>query len=302
MKKFDVVILTDNRYAGSVKRDWYSLQVMLEDELINNALKEQGLRSTVLSWQDPEFDWSNTHSVLFSSTWDYFDKFGQFEAWFNEVQEQCICINPAKTIRWNMDKHYLLDLKENGIRTVHSEILKRGKTYNFAQELESRGISEGIIKPTVSGAARHTYRVNSNISSNLCDTLNKLLEKEDFIIQPFQKNIVEQGELSLMVMGGKFTHAVRKVAAQGDFRVQDDHGGRVIPYFPSNEEINFAESAVRACDPEPLYARVDIVVNNDGDLAIMELELIEPELFLRFCAPAAKQLAVAVNQYLKTQS
>lgn len=111
------------------------------------------------------------------------------------------------------------------------------------------------------------------------------------LLQPFQQNIIEQGEVAMMVIGGKFTHAVLKKAKQGDFRVQDDFGGTLHAYQPSLEEIEFAESAVRAWDPQPVYGRVDIIRDNQDKLAIMELELIEPELWFRRNPSAADLLA-----------
>ncbi|NVJ49153.1 MAG: hypothetical protein HWE13_04985 [Gammaproteobacteria bacterium] len=298
MKAFDVVILTDDRYVELTERSWYCLQVMLEDELLVDALTQAGLKVCVKSWSDPEFDWSQTRSVLFSSTWDYFDHYAKFSQWFDATTKVTQMINPAATITWNMDKHYLLDLQQRGINTVETHIIKRGSETPLSQWFEQLGYGEAIVKPTISGAARHTYRVNAGNVQELEPQLQSLIMNEDFMIQPFQNNIIKHGELSLMVMGGTFTHAVKKVAAAGDFRVQDDHGGQVFPYIPSAEEIEFAQQAVAACEPAPLYARVDMIRDNQDQLAIMELELIEPELFFRYCRPATQQLAKAVVAWL----
>ncbi|MBL8508028.1 MAG: hypothetical protein JNM11_06140, partial [Chitinimonas sp.] len=114
---------------------------------------------------------------------------------------------------------------------------------------------------------------------------------------PFQPEILALGEVSLMVMDGRYTHAIRKSPKAGDFRVQDDHGGTVQPYAPSRAEVDFAEAAVAACPSLPAYARVDFVVTAAG-CRLMELELIEPELFLRFHPPAADALAAAIARRL----
>jgi glutathione synthase/RimK-type ligase-like ATP-grasp enzyme len=118
------------------------------------------------------------------------------------------------------------------------------------------------------------------------------------LIQPFQRDVLEGGELSLIVIGGRCTHAVRKRARPGDFRVQDDHGGTVHPHPATPEEIAFAESAVACCPSPPAYARVDAVRDAAGQLRVMELELIEPELFFRFHEPAARALADAIAKTL----
>ncbi len=298
-KTIDVVILTEDTYVNTEKRDWYTLQVLLEDELVKDALEQQGLSVDIRSWSDPKFDWSLTKAVLFRTTWDYFDRFGEFTGWLNSVKSKTQCINDASTLQWNMDKRYLIELAQKNINTVETYILPKGSEFDLSLTMEKNGFSEAIIKPVVSGAARHTYRVTANNLEQIQARLNQLIKEEDFLVQPFQNNILESGELSLMVMNGQFTHAVRKIAAQGDFRVQDDHGGTVHPYSPTQEEIEFAESAIAVCEPKPLYGRVDIIKDNKNQLAIMELELIEPELFFRFHRPAASVLAKAIKDNIK---
>jgi glutathione synthase/RimK-type ligase-like ATP-grasp enzyme len=155
-----------------------------------------------------------------------------------------------------------------------------------------------ILKPAVSGAARHTYRLSdANIDAHEA-VLRELLRKEAMILQPFLSSVLSQGEISLVVIGGRCTHAVRKVAKAGDFRVQDDHGGTVQAHTPTVDEIEFAEQAVTACSQAPLYARVDVVRDESGALSLMELELVEPELFFRFHPPAADLLAAAIAKTL----
>jgi glutathione synthase/RimK-type ligase-like ATP-grasp enzyme len=125
-----------------------------------------------------------------------------------------------------------------------------------------------------------------------------LIKKEAMMLQPFQQSVPQKGEVSMMIMGGQYTHAVLKKAKAGDFRVQDDFGGTVELYEPSNAEIAFAEKVVAACAVPPLYARVDIIEDNAGDLAVIEMELIEPELWFRLKPEAADVLAAAVVDYV----
>lgn len=118
------------------------------------------------------------------------------------------------------------------------------------------------------------------------------------LVQPFQRDVLDDDELSLVVIGGRCTHAVRKRARPGDFRVQDDHGGTVDAHQPTPHEIAFAESAVACCPSPAAYARVDAVRDAAGMLRVMELELIEPELFLRFHEPGARVLADEIAKIL----
>ena len=111
------------------------------------------------------------------------------------------------------------------------------------------------------------------------------------MLQEFQENILTEGEISYMVFGGKFTHAIQKRAKDGDFRVQDDFGGSVQRYNPSAKEIDFCETAVAAILPQPIYARVDVIWDNNKELAVSELELIEPELWFRYQPDAADAMA-----------
>ncbi len=301
-KQYDLVLLTEDKYINTDKRDWYTLQVLLEDELVLDAVKRQGLKTTKKSWSDPDFDWTSTQTVLFRTTWDYFERFDEFSPWLEQLEKQTHCINPVSIIRWNLDKRYLIELSSKQINCVETHLLPKSSSINLKDMMNKHQWEQAIVKPVVSGAARHTYRVTKENCEDITAKLSQLIKNEDFLIQPFQKSIIEHGEVSLMVMNGRYTHAVKKIAAQGDFRVQDDHGGTVHPYIPNEDEIAFAEAAIKACEPQPLYGRVDIIKDNHGKFAIMELELIEPELFFRFCRPATTELAIGIKQFLEKLS
>ena len=298
MKRFDVVILTDDKHQSREWTDWYYLQVLLEDELVKTALQAQGLSVTRKSWSDPDFDWSCADALLFRTTWDYFDRYKEFQPWLERVSKVTQLLNPKEIIDWNLHKSYLLDLAQKGVNTVETLLLAQNQDAPLKALMQQHQWQHAIVKPAISGAARHTYKVTPENLPQMQQQLDTLIKDEDFMLQPFQQQITEFGELSLMVMGGKVTHAVRKVAKAGDFRVQDDHGGRVLPHTPASDEIELAEKAIAACNPLPLYARVDMVKDNQGQWAIMELELIEPELFFRFDNSAAHALASAIKLHL----
>ena len=156
-----------------------------------------------------------------------------------------------------------------------------------------------ILKPCISGGARHTYKLNLENLESHESVFRELIAKEAMMLQPFQYNIVEKGEISMMVINGKYTHAILKIAKQGDFRVQDDFGGSVHDYTPTKSEIEYAENCVKACSEMPMYARVDIFEDNDGKIALAELELIDPELWFRKYPKAAQILANAINKKMK---
>ena len=298
MKKYDVVVLTDSRYVNPLKTNTYISNVLREDELVINALKEKNLSVVKKDWNDSIFDWETTRSILFRSTWDYFDKFELFKKWFNKTKNKCLMINSTETIEWNIDKHYLLDLQEHQIPIPNSEFIKRGSSIDLSLLMQKKNWNEIVVKPTISGAAKNTYRLKEGEIIQFGPTWEKLIYKEDFIVQEFQNNVITEGEVAMIVIGGKFTHAVLKKAKEGDFRVQDDFGGSIAIYNPSEEMVKLAENCTRILTPIPYYARVDIIWDNLMELAVSELELIEPELWFRLNPNAAQKLAHHVDLIL----
>jgi glutathione synthase/RimK-type ligase-like ATP-grasp enzyme len=298
MYAYDVVLITEDRYEAPAHIDGYIANILADDAIVTKALETHGLRVIRRSWSNPDFNWSSARCAIFRTTWDYFHRFDEFKQWMKATSLQTRFINSLEIIQWNMDKHYLADLKANGVNIVASTFMERGSDVNLRELLHLHQVNKGIIKPTVSGTARHTYIVEE---SNLHETqsmLNDLLQQESMLFQPFQRNILHAGELSLVLINGTCTHAVRKTAKQGDFRVQDDFGGTVHEHSPTPEEVSFAESALAACRELPVYARVDMIRDNHDNLAIMELELIEPELWFRKNPEAAVPFARSIYQLL----
>lgn len=296
----DVALLTDRRYTADAAEpdDWYLGNILADDGLLRDALARRGLKSVRVDWADASVDWS-AFGCAVRTTWDYFERFAEFTDWLNHVETKTRLCNPADTIRWNVDKNYLHDLEALAVPVVPSHFLRRGSARPLGELLTLLDWDEAVIKPCVSGAARHTYRVNRRTANELQPLLSSLLETEAMIVQPFMADIAAGGEDSLMVIGGRFTHAVKKRVKAGDFRVQDDHGGTVHPHTPTAEQIELAERAFRvAVRPVPLYGRADMVRDAAGRLAIMELELIEPELWLRMHPPAADTFADAIVDFL----
>ena len=300
MKKiYDIVILTECRYTKKNYKDNYTNNVYQEDQLVQDALNDLGLKTLRISWDDAVFDWSSTKYILFRSTWDYFNRFKEFSIWLSKVTKQTTLLNPEAIIRWNLDKHYLLDLKNYGVHITNTHFIETG-TNTTLKELHDRlNWKETVLKPCISGTARHTYKLNENNLEKHETIFKKLIANEAMMLQPFQYNIVEKGEISMIVFNGKYSHAVLKKAKKGDFRVQDDFGGSVKMYSPTAEEIKFAENTAKACEELPIYARVDIFTDNDNQIALSELELIEPELWFRFFPQAAKTLASDIKNRLE---
>ena len=298
MHEYDIIILTDERYESDDEANWYIAQIMKEEGLLLAGLRSRGLRARRVAWSNPTFDWSTTRGAVFRSTWDYFERYPEFSAWMDRVVSQTRLFNSPALLRWNLDKHYLGDLAERGVTVPATRFIERGETASLHELVASSGFGEVIIKPAISGAARHTYRLRREDCAAHEPVFRELIANEAMLLQPFLGNVLAQGELSLIVLGGRCTHAVRKIAKPGDFRVQDDHGGTVHAHTPTAAEVAFAESAVAACPELPMYARVDAVRDDTGALTTMELELVEPELFFRFHPPSGDVLAEALADAL----
>jgi len=290
MAKYDFVVLTDDVFIQPPK-DLHEQNSWDEDRLVLEALEAQGFKVTRKSWADPDFDWSSTSAAIFRTTWDYFNRFAEWKIWLQQVSAQTTLVNSYEMILWNMDKHYLGELAKKGVRIPETRYVNRGEITSLSALHAATGWKETILKPCVAGSARHTYRLNLDNLDQHETTFQQLISKEDMMLQPFQKNILTHGEISVMIIGGKFTHAVIKKAKTGDFRVQDNFGGTVALHEPSEKEIEFAEKAVTTISPLPAYARVDIIRDNEDELALIEIELIEPELWFRLCPEAATALA-----------
>lgn len=304
MKKYDVTILTDARYLKANEESIYVSNVIYEDELVIQALEDKGLTVTRKAWDDPNFDWTETQFAVFRATWDYFDRYDEFSRWFDQTKERTQFINSAELIHWNIDKHYLVELENNDVRIPKTVVIEPETKLSLQQHL-TKALQDGrfktqdfVLKPCIAGGARHTYKFNLTETAGLENVFQKLIEAEAMMLQEFQKNIMAEGEYSLMLFNGSYSHAVLKVAKPGDFRVQDDFGGTVEVIEPTKEMVAFAEKVVNASPELPVYARVDIFKDNDDEWALAELEIFEPELWFRLRPEAANQLADTIQKMI----
>ena len=302
-EKFDLVLVTQKDYVSPNQFNPYIENVLLEDDLLIKALERKGLAIARTSWDDPNFDWANCGFILFRAIWDYYHRFSEFNLWLKQVSSRTALINPYRIIQWNMDKHYLLDLQSKNINIPPTYFLERGQVLILDNLLDQSGWSEAIIKPAIGGAARHTYKFNKTNVGEHQNIFQQLLANEAILFQEYQANITSKGEVSHMVFGGQYSHAVLKKSKAGDFRVQDDFGGSVYTYHSSLKEIAFAEQVIQKCKPFlPVYARIDVMWDNQNQLCVSELELIEPELWLRMNEDSAELMAQALINHMNTPS
>ncbi|MFA6469421.1 MAG: hypothetical protein WCW35_11025, partial [Bacteroidota bacterium] len=232
---YDITILTAEHYLNPAQPDWYVSQILQEDQLVRTALERKRLRVHRIDWTNKEFDWSNTKAVLFRAVWDYTQRYEEFQEFLQTVSKQTALINSFETIRWNLDKHYLRDLQQRGINIPKTVYIEKGTHTSLESLHKEWKFADSILKPVMSAGARHTYRLNPDNRADHEKIFQQLIAKEAMMLQPFLQSVTTHGEVTLMVIGGKYTHAVLKRAKPGDFRVQDDYGGTVHAYSPTLE-------------------------------------------------------------------
>ncbi|RZK39622.1 MAG: hypothetical protein EOO90_18050 [Pedobacter sp.] len=251
-----------------------------EDDSLISYLQEKDFTIDKVIWNDAEVIWENYDLVVLKSPWDYFNLIDKFYAWLNDLQNRKITLlNPIEIVKWNANKNYLSDIDAQGLKIAPCLFLKTGEKVELEQYFKKLGVEKLIVKPVVSGGSKNTFKVTLTNLEEVNVKLNKLLENEEFIVQPFLEEVERNGEWSFIFFGGKFSHALIKKAKAGDFRVQHSHGGTIHPQTPSIELIETAKEYVDHFAKDCLYARVDGVFVND-EFLLMELELIEPYLFL----------------------
>ena len=295
----DVTLLTCQAYYKPEKISPYIQNILFEEQLLKSALEKQGLTVEITYWNNPSYDWSKTKSVIFRTIWDYFEKFEEFFKWLDEIKHQTQLINSYELVKWNIDKHYLKDLNENGINIVPTYFTKQHKKESLLDISNEMEWEDLVIKPAISAAAFQTFKILNDQINEKEELFQQLIKNKDMLVQPFFETISEFGEASLMIFDGKFSHAILKKAKKGDFRVQDDFGGTVHDYSPSTEEVKFALEVIKACKTTPLYGRVDIIWDQEKNIYLSELEIIEPELWIRNYPKSAERIAKAVSNKLK---
>ncbi len=295
---YDVVLLTESRYEAPSVLTPYIKDVLAEDGLVSNALEKRGLKVARVDWNHSYFDWSTASYALFRTTWDYFQKIQLFQRWLQKTSTLTSFINPYHQIQWNLDKTYLRDLGKKGINippTIFTDITGQ---QSLSDIINDNGWDKVVVKPAISASGRDTYLVEGKDAKNFEKNFRQLADNETMLVQPFQNEVITQGEKALMFIDGRFSHATLKVAKKGEFRVQSDFGGSVALYEASENEIDFGRQVLEACDEVPVYARVDIINDNQGRLCLVELELIEPEMWFRLYPTTADRLADAVTKHM----
>ncbi|GAA2776827.1 hypothetical protein GCM10019017_24190 [Streptomyces showdoensis] len=265
--------------------------------LLVEALRANGVTTSAVAWDAQAVAWDGFDLAVIRSTWDYAERVDEYLAWADRTDRLTSLWNPAPVVRWSSDKRYLSDLAEQGVAVVPTRFVEPGTPYDEAELL---GTGAVVVKPVVSAGALDTARYEPDQHAAAKRHVRTLLDQgRAVMVQPYLR-LVEEGERALVFISGTFSHAIRKGPVLTESGVIDNDRvphPDVIPYQPTDEEISAALAALAAVPtPEsPLFARVDLVLDETRKPVVMELELIEPNLFLGLQPDGLKRLVDAMT-------
>jgi len=270
------------------------------DHLSFPALAELGWEGSLVPWDRANGDWSRYAAVVIRSTWDYQKRAQEFLEVLAAIERSgTLLLNSLAIVRWNIDKQYLRDLEQRGVRIVPTEWLPNLPTAADLLPLFERfQTGELVVKPTVGANADDTFRLRPDRAESW-DEAAQIFGDKPLLVQPFLQSIVDEGEYSLFYFDGKFSHAVLKRPASGDFRVQEEHGGEIAATVPTSELLQAGQRAMAALPERVLYGRVDLVRLPDGAWGVIEIELIEPSLYFPYDSGSIERFAVALDRRLR---
>lgn len=262
-----------------------------DDKKLISAFKQHDIEASPVVW-DQENEWQNYDCVIIRTPWDYARRWDEFQPVLIEIANKTKLIHSREMIQWNADKTYLQKIGNDQIKKIPTLHFKNFSTESFEQSFQELNVEEIVFKPHVGASGVDTFRV----TKDQVQEVDNLFGRE-VLAQPFLKSIVEKGEYSLIYFGHKFSHAVLKSPKNGEFRVQEEHGGEVERFHPTVEQIKAGEDFLNGLDFSFAYARVDIAIE-PNDIFLMELEVIEPELFFRFSDNGEEKYAAAIMNQL----
>ncbi|MFI7293476.1 RimK family alpha-L-glutamate ligase [Streptomyces sp. NPDC050121] len=262
--------------------------------VLQAALERAGAAADGVFWDDPDVDWASYDLVVIRSTWDYSWRADEFTAWAQKVADVTRLANPAAVVRWNADKRYLGELAAAGVPTVPTRYLAPDDPADLPTD------HEYVVKPTSAAGARYAARYTPDQHETAVRQLARMHDEGlTAMVQPYVRGIDAGGERALQFFGGRLLHASRKRAVLAPGTAYDAqkvaHPG-LEPWTPTPAETAVAERALAAVPdaPELLYARVDLVDGDDGQPCVMELELVEPNLFLFLHPESVPAVAAAI--------
>jgi hypothetical protein len=270
------------------RRDAFEHDWMME--ALRPAFAAEGMAVEDVAWDDAGADWTGYDAAIIGTTWDYWNRTEEFLTRLEAIGSQTPLFNPAGLVAWNARKTYLKDLEAKGARLIPTLWIEE-MTQDAAQAAFDTLASDTLVfKRQVGAGADGQHKLGRGEAIPAMP--------HPMMVQPFVASIVEEGEISFVMIGGDLSHALLKTAKPGDYRIQSLYGGSETPITPGKGDLDAAHSVLAALDEPPLYARVDMLRAPDGGLLLMELELIEPYLYPKQGPDLGPRLASALKARL----
>lgn len=274
----------------------------IDADLSFAPLADLGWHCEWLPWRTPDVRWDSWDAVYLAATWDYPNDPATFLQILETIdRSSAILVNDLELVRWNIPKTYLRDLENRGAAIVPSRWYESIDDCRLAADFDAFAADKIIVKPVIGANANDTFLLEAPIAADTMELLVETFAERPFIVQPFVANVQTDGEYSLFYIGGSYSHAIRKVPKSNDFRVQEEHGADIRPTTPDSLLRATADRVAALVEPAPLYARCDFVRGSGGEFLVMELELIEPSLYLRMDAGAALRFATAFDRHVEAR-
>jgi glutathione synthase/RimK-type ligase-like ATP-grasp enzyme len=250
----------------------------LDTPILAEAVVAGGAHIDVSDWRDVSVDWSNATVTMLRSPWDYVHHLDEFLEWAKRVNAASDLWNPYELVRWNTHKSYLLDLQARGAPILPTVVLLAGSAASLDAICDAQGWNGVVVKPAIASGGEGARRGDLGDAA-LQAHLDTLLVGGDVLVQPYASAVEHEGELSVVLFDGRFSHALRKRAAPGEYRVQEHWGGTTELIDPSPGVVELAERVCGVLPTPTLYARIDLVSLN-GRWHVIEAEVTEPSLWL----------------------
>lgn len=255
-----------------------------------------GWQVDVVPWRD-DIDWDCFDAVYICTPWDYPEHVRQFLEVLSRIDaSRALLINDLALVHWTLEKTYLRDIERQGGAIVPSTWYDDFESADPARLFAEHRTRQIVIKPTLGANAKDTFVLTDPVDDAELKLLQRTFAGRAFLVQPFVENIRSEGEFSLFFFSGEYSHAIQKTPKAGDFRVQEEHGADIKPVRPDDALLETAAALFARIEPRPVYGRGDWVRGPDGRYLLMELELIEPSLYLRTDRGAAARFARALDE------
>ena len=272
----------------------------IDADLAFPVMEALGWRVDAVPWRTADVDWNDYDAVYIGVPWDYPQDSGRFMALLDDIdRSRALLVNDLALVRWSLAKTYLRDLESRGAAIVPSRWHDTMSPAILEAAFEEYRSDRIIVKPVVSTNATDTYPLTRERARELGGELASKFRDRRFVVQPFVGSILTEGEYSLFYFNRQLSHATRKVPKPGDFRVQEEYGSELTSIEPGEALVRTGDRVIGLVEPTPMYARADFVRGDDGRFLVMELELIEPSMYLRMDPGAPRRFAEAFDVHVR---